>query len=897
LGEQVLTGKEIRKKFLDFFEKRGHMIMPSASLIPHNDPSILWTAAGMVPFKPFFTGQAKPEVRRIATCQKCLRTPDIEEVGKTARHHTFFEMLGNFSFGDYFKEEAINWAWEFVTEVLKLDKKKLWITVYQDDDEAFEIWNKQVGVPSEKILRMGKDTNYWEIGVGPCGPCSEIYIDLGEHRGCGKPDCKVGCECDRFLEIWNLVFIQYFRDENGNYTPLKSKGVDTGMGLERIASVLQNVPTNFDTDLFKDIINFAASLINIEYGKNDKHDLALKIIADHTRAVTFAIGDGALPSNEGRGYVIRRLIRRAVRFVYTLTENKAFSSKESLKSTESYLPCIYKIAGTVIDQMKDAYPELEQKREQIEKVILLEEKRFLETLKQGMELLSQLIEKSLEEKSAVISGYDAFKLYDTYGFPLELTREIAAEHGLSVDEEKFKAALDEQRSRSRSARQETKYLTKEEETYQHLKSRMGETKFVGYDEFKTKSKLIAILKDGIEQDFASADEKVEVILDVTPFYAESGGQVSDHGIISGKGFEIEITSVHKPVENFIVHIGKVKKGTVRTGSEVEAAIEVKRRYDIMRNHSAAHLLHQALKDVLGQHVNQAGSLIEPRRLRFDFTHYSALSKEELEKIEDLVNEMIFNNLPVEIFETTLDKAKAMGSAALFDEKYGNKVRVVKMGNFSLELCGGTHVRFTSEIGVFKLVSESSISAGVRRVEAVTGRGVLEYLKSKEKQVLKIADALKAKPGEVIERVQALQKNIIELEKNLEALKKEVIKQRVSELLGQVYDLNGVKVLTAVVSVSSTEDLKQMSDMIKEKLTSGIIVLGAAVGKKASLITVVTKDLLDKGLHAGKIVKELAKIVDGGGGGRPDMAQAGGKNPDNLKNAIDSARKVIERYLN
>ncbi|MCL0028362.1 alanine--tRNA ligase, partial [Peptococcaceae bacterium] len=853
-----MTGKEIRKKFLDFFEKRGHMIMPSASLIPHNDPSILWTAAGMVPFKPFFTGQAKPEAKRIATCQKCLRTPDIEEVGKTARHHTFFEMLGNFSFGDYFKEEAINWAWEFVTEVLKLDKEKLWITVYQDDDEAFEIWNKQVGVPSEKILRMGKDTNYWEIGVGPCGPCSEIYIDLGEHRGCGKPDCKVGCECDRFLEIWNLVFIQYFRDENGNYTPLKSKGVDTGMGLERIASVLQNVPTNFDTDLFKDIINFAASLINIEYGKSDKHDLALKIIADHARAVTFAIGDGALPSNEGRGYVIRRLIRRAVRFVYTLTENKAFSLKESLKSTESYLPCIYKIAGAVIDQMKDAYPELEQKREQleqkreqIEKVILLEEKRFLETLKQGMELLSQLIARSLEEKSAMISGYDAFKLYDTYGFPLELTREIAAEHGLSVDEERFKAALDEQRSRSRSARQETKYLTKEEEIYQHLKSRMGETKFVGYDEFKTKSKLIAILKDGIEQDFASADEKVEVILDVTPFYAESGGQVSDHGIISGKGFEIEITSVHKPVENFIVHVGKVKKGTVRTGSEVEAAIEVKRRYDIMRNHSAAHLLHQALKDVLGQHVNQAGSLIEPRRLRFDFTHYSALSKEELEKIEDLVNEMIFNNLPVEIFETTLDKAKAMGSAALFDEKYGNKVRIVKMGNFSLELCGGTHVRFTSEIGVFKLVSESSISAGVRRVEAVTGRGVLEYLKSKEKQVLKIADALKAKPGEVIERVQALQKNIIELEKNLEALKKEVIKQRVSELLGQVYDLNGVKVLTAVVSVSSTEDLKQMSDMIKEKLTSGIIVLGAAVGKKASLITVVTKDLLDKGLHAGK----------------------------------------------
>jgi len=892
----IVTGNEIRKKFLDFFKERGHAIMPSASLIPHNDPSILWTSAGMVPFKPFFTGQADPESRRVATCQKCLRTPDIEEVGKTARHHTFFEMLGNFSFDDYFKKEAITWAWEFVTEVLKLDKDKLWITVYIDDDEAFEIWNKDLNVPEQKIVRMGKNTNYWEIGVGPCGPCSEIYFDLGEERSCGNPNCKVGCECDRFLEIWNLVFIQYFKDENGNYTPLKSKGVDTGMGLERIASVMQNVPTNFDTDLLKKTMDFVASIMGIKYGKNDKHDLALKIIADHTRAITFAIADGAIPSNEGRGYVIRRLIRRAVRFVYTsITDNNSSSKNTLLAET---LPCIHKIAGVVIEQMKDAYPELEEKRENIEKIIHLEENRFLKTLEQGTEVLNQLISESIRKDKSheVISGYDAFKLYDTYGFPLELTREIAAEHNLSVDEEGFKDALEEQRKRARNARQQTKYLTKEEEFYQRMKDKLKGTQFVGYNKLKTNAKILGIIKENQERQHADVDDEIEIILDTTPFYAESGGQVADIGRITSDDFEVEITAVYKPVEDFIVHAGKVKEGRVEIDSTASAEVECSRRCDIMRNHSAAHLLHKALKEILGNHVNQAGSLIEFNRFRFDFTHYAALNKEEIKKIENIVNDMILDNLPVEVIETTLDEAKSMGAVALFDEKYGNKVRVVKMGDFSIELCGGTHVTSTSEIGAFKIVSESSISSGVRRIEAITGRAVIEYLREKEEYILQISDALKAKPSEVIERIQSLQKNATELKKEIEIFKKETAKQQVSKLLDHVQNVKDVSVLAAVVSAGHKEDLREISDMIREKMGLGVIILGASIDKKASLLTVVTKDLVKRGLHAGKIIKELAEIVDGGGGGRPDMAQAGGKNPDNLQKAIESSYEIIDNYL-
>lgn len=876
-----MTGSEIREKFLKFFEERGHQIQPSASLIPHNDPSILWTAAGMVPFKPYFTGQATPEVTRVTTCQKCLRTPDIEEVGKTARHHTFFEMLGNFSFGDYFKQDAIPWAWEFVTETLGLPKDKLWITIYLDDDEAFDIWHNTVGIPAEKIVRMGKDTNFWEIGVGPCGPCSEIYIDLGEERGCGSADCVVGCECDRFLEIWNLVFIQFFRDEEGNYSPLKSKGIDTGMGLERVTSVVQKVATNFDTDLLRDIMDFTAALVNVKYGDNKDSDLALKVIADHARAITFAINDGALPSNEGRGYVIRRLLRRAVRFGRVMGMQDTF---------------LYKVSGSVIEKMSVAYPELTQKRDHILRVIRKEEERFLETLAQGTEILNQLMAEAKTAGQTELAGADAFRLYDTFGFPLELTKEIAEEQGLTVDEDGFTRALEEQRQRARSARQETEYLSEQGAMYKALREEYGEIHFVGYSQRNVEANVLAIIKDGLQELQAEAGEEVEIILDVTPCYAESGGQVADHGHIIGKDFEVEIYAVNKPVQNFIVHRGKVTAGVVRRHDKVTVEIVSERREDVTRNHSATHLLHKALKVVLGDHVNQAGSLVEPDRLRFDFTHYAAVSAEELKAIEELVNGAVLSNLTVESIETTLSKAKSMGAMALFGEKYGQNVRVIKMGDYSIELCGGTHVHSTSEIGLFKILSESSVGAGTRRIEAVTGLGVLKYLEAKEEQLNQIAGMVKASPQEIIKKVEGLQQRLKDTESELEALRAKLSQQQASNLTDQVKDIKGVPVLVSVVTVADIDGLRNMADMLRDKLGTGVVVLGADVGGKASLIVAATKDLLNKGIHSGKIIKEIAQVVGGGGGGRPDMAQAGGKDPAKLQAAVDKAYAVVEGQL-
>ncbi|MBM7855023.1 alanyl-tRNA synthetase [Desulfohalotomaculum tongense] len=876
-----MTGSEIRESFLKFFEERGHQIQPSASLIPHNDPSILWTAAGMVPFKPFFTGQATPENKRVTTCQKCLRTPDIEEVGKTARHHTFFEMLGNFSFGDYFKDDAIPWAWEFVTEVLKLPKDKLWITIYKDDDEAFEIWHKKVGVPEDRIVRMGKDTNFWEIGVGPCGPCSEIYIDLGEERGCGRADCKVGCDCDRYLEIWNLVFIQFFRDEEGSYSPLKNKGIDTGMGLERVASVLQKVPTNFDTDLLRDIMDFASTLVQVKYGESKETDLALKVIADHARAITFAISDGALPSNEGRGYVIRRLLRRAVRYGRVLGMEGTF---------------LYQVAGAVIKKMSDAYPELEQKKDHILRLIRIEEERFLETLAQGTEILNQLMKEAKSTGKTEITGEDAFKLYDTYGFPLELTKEIAGEEGLTVDEDGFKKALEEQRQRAREARRETEYLSERGAMYKALKEEYGETTFVGYGQLNAEANVLAIIKDDLQELSAQAGEEVEIILDVTPCYAESGGQVADHGYITAKDCKVEVYSVYKPVENFIVHRGKVQSGVLRRHHRVQVEVDGGRRMKTARNHSATHLVHQALKEVLGDHVNQAGSLVEPDRLRFDFTHYAALTAGELQRIEKIVNDMVLANLPVESFETSLSKAKSMGAMALFGEKYGQTVRVVKMGDFSLELCGGTHVTSTSEIGLFKIISESSIGSGIRRIEAVTGQGVLNYLEAKEEQLNQIAGIVKASPHEAVKKVQSLQNRIKELEHELETLRNKLSKQEAAGIVEQAREINNIKVLAAVVDAQNMDGLRSMVDMLRDKLGSGMVVLGADTGGKASLVAAATKDVVKQGLHAGKVIKEVAQVVGGGGGGRPDMAQAGGKDPSKLQQAMEKAYAVIEDQL-
>jgi len=876
-----MTGKEIREKFLQFFEQRGHRRLPSASLIPHNDPSILWTAAGMVPFKPYFTGAARPDFLRVTTCQKCLRTPDIESVGLTSRHHTFFEMLGNFSFGDYFKEEAIPWAWEFVTGVLKLDPQKLWVSIYLDDDEAFAIWHRKVGVSESRIVRMGKDTNFWEIGVGPCGPCSEIYVDLGGERGCGLDTCGVGCDCDRFLEIWNLVFIQFFRDEAGNYTPLKQKGIDTGMGLERVASVLQNVPTNFDTDLFREIMDYTAGLAGVRYGVDQNTDRALKVIADHGRAVTFAVADGALPANEGRGYVLRRILRRAVRF------GRKLGIKE---------PFLHHVAAAIVSQMGDVYPELAANAEHVFRVVRAEEARFLETVAQGMEILEDIFARAGQTGRAVIGGADAFRLYDTYGFPLELTKEIAAERGFTVDEEGFAAAMAEQRERARRSRQEVEYLSADAAFYKTVRDQAGETGFVGYDTLEAKGRIVFLGKGGRRVKEAVAGERVEFICDVTPCYAESGGQVADHAHVRAPEGELAVDNVVKPVEGIYLHSGKVTGGVVRENDEVYIRVDAGRRQATARNHSATHLLHKALKEVLGGHVNQAGSLVEPGRLRFDFTHLGAVSPEELRQVEQLVNDVALANLPVETFYTSLEQARQMGAAALFGEKYGQTVRVVKMGDFSLELCGGTHVKSTGEIGLFKLTGESSIGAGLRRVEAVTGRGVLEFFNIRESQLADIASLLKTNPAELVPRVESLLDELKELERENESLRARLNRYEVQFLLNQVRDLNGIKFLAARTETSDMDGLRAMVDLLREEISSGVIVLGSKVNDRVNLVAAVTRDLLPQGLHAGKLIKEIAAIVGGGGGGRPEMAQAGGKNTARLQEALEKAYAVVEKQL-
>ncbi len=875
------TGSEIRDGYLKFFESKGHKILPSASLIPAHDPSILWTAAGMVPFKPYFTGAAKPEFTRVTTCQKCIRTPDIESVGKTARHHTFFEMLGNFSFGDYFKESAIPWAWEFVTEHLRLPPDKLWVTIYLDDDEALEIWHKVVGVPAGRIVRMGKDTNFWEIGVGPCGPCSEIYVDLGEERGCDSPECGVGCDCDRFLEIWNLVFIQFFKDESGSYTPLEQKGIDTGFGLERVASAIQEVPTNFDTDLFREVMDFTAGIFGLKYGIDNQVDTALKVIADHCRAITFALADGALPSNEGRGYVLRRLLRRAVRY------GRLLNIKE---------PFLYQVAGSVINQMEKAYPELVERQEFILKLIRIEEERFGATLVQGTEMLNRLIYDAGMAGNTVISGEDAFKLYDTYGFPWELTREIAAEHGLSVDEDAFSRAMEKQRQRARSARQETEYLSEKDVLFKEVREEAGETNFVGYESLKAEASVMEIIKNGKRVNSAGAGEKVEFILDATPCYAESGGQVSDYGKLTASGVEVEIYEVTKPVENLFVHRGKVIKGSLKKYDRVLVQVDRSRRLAVCRNHTATHLLHKALQEVLGDHVNQAGSLVDPERLRFDFTHFTAVTPEELHEVEEIVNNAVLSNLPVEAFETSLDDARALGAAALFGEKYGERVRVIKIGDFSLELCGGTHLKSTAEAGLFKLTGESSVGAGLRRVEAFTGESALRYVKVKEEQLNEVARMVKAAPHETVDRVVSLLQNIKELEAENEALQAQLARHQVQDLVDRIKEVRGVKVLAGRAAAPDMDSLRGMVDLLRDKVGSGVIVLGSTSGNKVNLVAAVTKDLVKIGLHAGKLVKELAVVVGGGGGGRSEMAQAGGKDPSRLDKALEKTYRVVDSQI-
>jgi len=876
-----MRGSDIRRKFLDFFAARGHRVLPSASLIPANDPTLLWTAAGMVPFKPYFTGAATPDFRRAATCQKCLRTPDIEQVGRTARHHTFFEMLGNFSFGDYFKEKAIPWAWEFVTRELGLDPERLWISIYLDDDEAFGYW-REVGVPAERIVRLGKDTNFWEIGVGPCGPCSEIYFDLGPERGCGGPDCGPGCDCDRYLEIWNLVFIQFFRNDQGEYRPLEQKGIDTGMGLERVASVLQGVPTNFDTDLFREIMDHTAALLGVRYGSDAKTDLALKVIADHSRAVTFAIGDGVLPSNEGRGYVIRRLLRRAARFGLLLGRDTPFLDE---------------VADAVIGQMAPVYTELKRHGEHIRRVIRHEEERFSQTLAAGTEILGREIDKVRGQGGKILDGETAFRLYDTYGFPLELTREIAAEQGLTVDETGFRAAMEAQRERARAARGQSEYISERGAFYRDLRDALGDTRFVGYSELEADCRVLAVLDGEGRVAAAGPGQKVEVVFDVTPCYAEGGGQVSDHALVTDEaGLRARVTEVVRPVEGLFVHRVEISEGSLYEGRTVRVAVDAARRRAVCRNHTATHLLHRALKDVLGEHVNQAGSLVAPDRLRFDFTHYEAPTTDELARVEAKVNEVVFRDLAVDAFTASYDQARELGAVALFGEKYGDTVRVVRVGDFSMELCGGTHVPSTGIIGLFKITGEGSVGAGVRRIEALTGEGALARLLQREAQLEAVSRTLKVAPDQVPERVEGLVRTLKDLERENERLRDRMTAAEVLDILGQASEHNGFKVLVARVQRREMAELRGLVDVLRERLGPGVIVIGSASDQKVNLVAAVDRRLTSRGLHAGQIVKEAAALVGGGGGGRPEMAQAGGKDPSRLDEALEHARSAVVRLL-
>lgn len=864
---KTLTGSQIRQMFLDFFQEKGHKVEPSASLIPHDDPSLLWINSGVATLKKYFDGREIPENPRIVNAQKSIRTNDIENVGKTARHHTFFEMLGNFSIGDYFKKEAIKWAWEFLTSEkwIGFDKEKLSVTIHPEDDEAFEIWNKHVGLPKERIIRLKE--NFWDIGEGPSGPNSEIFYDRGPEYGDdpNDPELFPGGENERYLEIWNLVFSQFNHNPDGTYTPLPKKNIDTGMGLERMASVVQNVPTNFDTDLFMPIIQETEKLSGQAYGKEKDKDTAFKVISDHVRTVVFAVSDGALPSNEGRGYVLRRLLRRAVRYGKEINIDKPF---------------MYKLVPIVGDIMKDYYPDVLQNTEFIQRVIQNEEERFHETLNEGLEIFSSLIQKAKAEGKDTIPGEEVFRLYDTYGFPVELTEEYAEEEKMKVDHEGFEKAMAEQRERARSARQEA-------ESMQVQSGVLGELKvaseFVGYDTLQVNTNVEAIVKEGELVEEARAGETVQFILTKTPFYAESGGQIADEGIVVGAGLKVKVSEVKKAPNGQHLHTGVIEEGALQKGLEVLAVIDEQMRRQVIKNHTATHLLHKALKDVLGKHVNQAGSYVGPDRLRFDFSHFGAVTEEELEKVETLVNENIWTNDPVHISYKSLEEAKKMGAMALFGEKYGDTVRVVQAGE-SLELCGGCHVSNTAEIGLFKIVVESGIGAGIRRIEAVTGEHAYRYMNGQIQKLRMIADMLKTKPSNAVERTQILLNELKELQRENESLSDKLAHLEAGSLLDKATEVNGIQVITSKVQGADMNALRSMADDLKQQLGSGIVVLGSAQNDKVNLVAAVTKDLTKK-YHAGKLVKEVASRCGGGGGGRPDMAQAGGKNPGQLDEAL------------
>lgn len=881
----MLSGNEVRKLFLDYFQSKGHTVVPSSSLVPHNDPTLLFNNAGMNQFKDVFLGLDQRPYQRAASSQKCVRAGgkhnDLDTVGRTARHHTFFEMLGNFSFGDYFKREAITYAWEFLTEVVQLPKERLWATVYLDDDEAFALWQEIAGLPAERIVRLGEKDNFWSMGdTGPCGPCSEIIIDRGEAYRCADPQCALGvCDCDRWLELWNLVFMQFNRNAAGEMTPLPKPSIDTGMGLERITSVLQGVDSNFDTDLLRRLIGLVEEMTGQKYYQ-DQRGFPFRVIADHARACTFLISDGVLPSNEGRGYVLRRILRRAVRFGKVLGLNNPF---------------LYKMVAVVNELMASAYPELLEREEYVQKVIRIEEERFHETLHDGMRVVGEIIKKVIEEKRTEISGDEAFLLYDTFGFPLDLTEDIAEENALGVDKEGFQTAMEAQRERARKARQEVK-VWDEALSLTTAFEGFAPTRFVGWESAKAEAQVLALVREGQRTAAVSRPDEVLVLLDQTPFYAESGGQVGDQGYLSREETKLRVLDTTKLPDGKFIHLVKVEQGSLKEGDRVLAEVDDKRRGAIARNHSATHLLHRALKEVLGDHVNQAGSLVEPGRLRFDFSHFSAMTPQEIQEVEERVNQQIWRDLDVAAQETSLAAARELGAMALFGEKYGETVRVVRMGDYSLELCGGTHVTHTGSIGILKIVSESAIGAGLRRIEAVTGYGAYQYLNDRNQVLLETAAVLKAPPTEVAQRVEALQQALREREKEIGSLQGRLARYEVEDLLERVQLVQGIKVLATPVAAGDAESLRSMGDLIRDKLGSGVVIIGAVWPDRVGFVTMVTKDLLARGLHAGKIIKEVAAAAGGGGGGRPDMAQAGGKDPAKLTEALAVGVQMAEQQL-
>jgi len=873
---------EIRERYLSFFESKGHLRLPSFSLVPENDKSLLLINAGMAPLKPYFKGELEPPRKRVTTCQKCIRTPDIERVGKTARHGTYFEMLGNFSFGDYFKHEATAWAWEFITKDLKLPVDKLWVTIYQDDDEAFDIWTKEVGVAPDRIVRMGKEDNFWEIGTGPCGPCSEIYFDRGVECGCGSPDCKIGCDCDRFVEFWNLVFTQFDKDENGNYNKLAHPNIDTGMGLERIACIMQGVNNLFEVDTVRNIMFKISEITGAHYGDDEKNDVSLRVITDHIRSTTFMIGDGVQISNEGRGYVLRRLLRHAARHGKLLGVNEPF---------------LYKVCDTVIEENKNAYPELVEKAAYIKKVIELEEIRFNETIEDGLSILDSYIEELIRNDEVQLSGEKAFKLYDTFGFPLDLTLEILEERSMNVNIEEYEECMKAQKEKSRSGRGEMDDAAWEKDEFKKKITDFDSAEFVGYETTEVKATVKAIGYDDDFREMATSDNgRIVILLDKTPFYGEGGGQVGDIGTITSEGATIEVVDTKKLGDGKIMHICNVESGMVSVGDEVTCSVCSCRRKAIERNHSATHLLQKALKTVLGDHVQQAGSYVSEERLRFDFSHYEALTSEQLSEVERIVNEKIYNSLSVKCTNMPIAEARKLGAMALFGEKYGDVVRVVEMGDFSVEFCGGTHVADTSSIGMLKIVSETSVAAGVRRIEAITGLNVLDSYNEKESTINQIASMLKSAPAEVVAKLAQLQAELKEARKEVESMKSKLASGGLDDIKKNAVEINGIKVLTGSLDGADVNTVRKMNDSLKDEFNGVVCVMATKFGGKVMLICAADKEATAKGAHCGMLIKSISSLIGGSGGGKPESAQAGGSDASGIDAALKEAIEVLKGQI-